>query len=172
MLIQKMFWKLLGKAINNISVSKYMKMYVGYLRKCGLIINGNPNYISPDAYFDIQPFAKITIDDSVVISKEVMILTHDFSIARGVQAIGGKNWNSSKTPHILKTVSIGENSFIGARAFLLPGTQIGKNCIVGGGAVVRGIIPDNSVVIGNPAKIVANTDEWTKRQIEKGNVLV
>jgi serine acetyltransferase len=36
----------------------------------------------------------------------------------------------------------------------LPGTTVGDNCIIGAGSVVRGNFPENSVIVGNPAKVV------------------
>lgn len=56
-----------------------------------------------------------------------------------------------------KTVSIDDYSFIGAGAIILPGSNIGKYCIVGAGAVVKGEIEDYSIVIGNPAKKIGDT---------------
>jgi serine acetyltransferase len=47
--------------------------------------------------------------------------------------------------------------FIGDNCTILPNTTIGDNCIVGAGSVVRGKFPENSVIIGNPAKIVMKT---------------
>jgi acetyltransferase-like isoleucine patch superfamily enzyme len=139
MVFKKLYFMMFGKLLNYISAPLYMKVYVKYLKQIGVNINGIPNYISSDAYFDGHDYSKITLEDGCVISREVMLLTHDYSIARGIQALrGGKNWESSKTPHFLKEVYVGENSFIGARASLLPGTHIGRNCIIGSGSVVRG----------------------------------
>lgn len=171
MILQKVFWKLFGKIYNVVSVSKYMKSYTKYLRKQGVIIQGEPNYISPDAYFDSHDFSKIFIGNGSVISKDVLILTHDYSIARAIQAVAGKSWDAKTTPHFLKPVTIGENCFIGARSVLLGGVNIGKNSIVGAGAVVRGDIPENSIVIGNPAMIIAKTDEWAKKHLDKHDYL-
>jgi sugar O-acyltransferase (sialic acid O-acetyltransferase NeuD family) len=53
-------------------------------------------------------------------------------------------------------VEIGELSFIGANSTILPGVKIGKNCKVGAGSVVRKNVPDNSLVYGNPFRIVKN----------------
>jgi serine acetyltransferase len=39
----------------------------------------------------------------------------------------------------------------------LPNTTIGDNCIVGAGSIVRGQFPENSVIVGNPAKVVMST---------------
>lgn len=44
-------------------------------------------------------------------------------------------------------ISIGDNSWIASDAIILKGTHIGKNCVIGAGCVVRGIIPDGSVVV-------------------------
>lgn len=56
-------------------------------------------------------------------------------------------------------VTICENSFIGAGSIILPGTTIGKWCIVGAGAVVKGLIEDYAIVAGNPAKIIGYTNQ-------------
>lgn len=48
---------------------------------------------------------------------------------------------------------------IGANATLLPGISIGRNALVGAGAVVVRDVPDGAVVAGNPAKIVRNVDQ-------------
>lgn len=60
------------------------------------------------------------------------------------------------SPHatLCGTVSVGEGSHIGAGATILPNIQIGKWATVGAGAVVIGNVPDNAVVVGNPAKII------------------
>lgn len=50
-------------------------------------------------------------------------------------------------------VSIGRGAVIGAGAVILPGIRIGANSVVGGGAVVTCDVPDNILVMGNPAKI-------------------
>ncbi len=51
-------------------------------------------------------------------------------------------------------VTIGEGSLIGAGSVILPGIKIGKCAVVGAGAVVTRDVPDNSVVMGAPAKII------------------
>ena len=51
-------------------------------------------------------------------------------------------------------VSIGSGSWIGHGAVVLPGTSIGRNVVVGAGSVVRGTVPDHSVVVGTPARVV------------------
>jgi serine acetyltransferase len=53
-----------------------------------------------------------------------------------------------------RPVSIGAGSWLGAGAIILPGATIGRNVVVAAGAVVRGVVPDQCVVAGVPAKIV------------------
>ena len=56
---------------------------------------------------------------------------------------------------IVHGCSIGDNTLIGMGAILLNGCQIGSNCMIGAGALVtqNTVIPDNSLVVGNPGKI-------------------
>jgi len=61
------------------------------------------------------------------------------------------------------TIQVGDNVFIGENALILPGTVIGSGCIIGPGAVVRGHIPENSLVFGNPAEIVGRASLHLER---------
>lgn len=54
-------------------------------------------------------------------------------------------------------VEIGEGTLIGAGATVIPLVKIGKWCTIGAGAVVVMDVPDHSVVVGNPAKIIKQT---------------
>lgn len=49
------------------------------------------------------------------------------------------------------------HSLVGAGAIVLPGSKIGKYCIIGAGAVVKGVIEDYSIMVGNPAKKIGDT---------------
>ena len=64
------------------------------------------------------------------------------------------NMNSSVQPLDLKPVEIGEDSHIGANSVVLAGVKIGKRCQIGAGSVVTKNIPDFSVAVGNPAKVI------------------
>jgi acetyltransferase-like isoleucine patch superfamily enzyme len=59
---------------------------------------------------------------------------------------------------LLDDVHIEENAWIGANAVILPGITIGKNSIVGAGSVVTHNVPDNTVVVGNPARVLRKLD--------------
>ena len=45
----------------------------------------------------------------------------------------------------------------------MPNVRIGNNCIIGAGSVVTKDIPDNSVAVENPCKVVGNTDEYLNK---------
>lgn len=116
-------------------------------------------YICSDVYFDSADYSAITIHKGVTISREVLFLVHDLTCIGWIPPKG-------KTAHFIKPIVVGENSFIGARAVLLGGTNIEKNCIIGANACIKGKIPDYSIVIGNPARIIGDTREWAKQKLE------
>ena len=62
---------------------------------------------------------------------------------------------------MLHGCTIGDNSLIGMGATVLNGAKIGKNCLVGAGALVTEgkQFPDNSLIIGQPAKVARTLDE-------------
>ena len=53
-----------------------------------------------------------------------------------------------------KMVTIGEGSWIGAGSVILPGSNIGKHVAIGANSVVTGVIPDYSVAVGSPARVI------------------
>ena len=53
-----------------------------------------------------------------------------------------------------RKVSIGSNVWIGGNVTVLPGVVIGDNCVIGAGSVVTKDIPDNSLAVGNPCKVI------------------
>lgn len=126
-----------------------MKFLIMAHKSQGVVFIGKPEYIHQDAYLD--PSGGLTIGENVVISTRCIILTHDWSFLKRRNSLGGENVRAYKEVYLC------EDCFIGAGAILLPGTRIGKRCIVGAGAVVSGIIEDYSIVIGNPAKIIGDT---------------
>ncbi len=53
-----------------------------------------------------------------------------------------------------KPVIIGENCWIGGSVVILPGIKIGDGCVIGAGSVVTKNISENSLAVGNPAKVI------------------
>jgi acetyltransferase-like isoleucine patch superfamily enzyme len=65
--------------------------------------------------------------------------------------------------NIKRDVFVGKNCFIGAHSILLPGVRVGDESVVAAGAVVTKDVPPNSIVAGNPAKIIRSgikTIKW------------
>ena len=56
-----------------------------------------------------------------------------------------------------RPVSIGSGSWIGHGAVILPGSTIGRNVVIGANSVVRGAIPDHSIAVGAPARVIRRT---------------
>ena len=169
--IRKMFLVIIREVIKRIdafSPRLYMRLYNRYLRAVGIDLKGTPRFIHPSVYFDGKGYSKIHLGNNTVISKDVMILNHDYSITCGLRSIGEECTHEA---YWLKDINIGDNVFIGAKASILPGTEIGDNCIIGTGAVIKGVIPDNSIMIGNPAQIAGKVTEWAIKKKEKGDYL-
>ena len=53
-----------------------------------------------------------------------------------------------------KPIMIGKNCFIGCNTIILKGTVLGDGCVVGAGAVVAGVFEPDSVIVGNPARVI------------------
>ena len=156
----------LGKVYNIISFKGYMKSKVKHMKKLGINVESPQRFISSDVYFDGHDYSLINIKKDVTISREVMFLTHDYSIGRAMKICGIEIEEGEKeTPHFAKEIVVGEGTFIGARASILPGSNIGKGCIIGACTVIKGEIPDYSIVIGNPSKIVGDVRDWVLKKI-------
>jgi acetyltransferase-like isoleucine patch superfamily enzyme len=92
--------------------------------------------ISLKANLDLTNPRGIHIGEGTYVTFNVVILAHDLS-------------------RVLHTDTyIGKNCFIGAHAIIMPGVRIGDQCIIGSGSVVTKDVPAQSVVVGNPAKVV------------------
>jgi len=118
---------------------------VRYLRKQGMKIG--ENCLIAGLYFTDEAYL-IEIGDHVAIAAGTKFITHDGSL-----------WCFNEDPQeedLFGMIKIGNNVHIGMDCILLPNTTIGNNCLVGAGSIVRGTFPDNSVILGNPAKVETN----------------
>ena len=79
----------------------------------------------------------INIDTGVEFGPGVFVYDHDHDYRGGIKESGFQT----------APISIGENSWIGANSIILRGTNIGKNCVVAAGSVVKGNVPDNSLFL-------------------------
>ena len=93
---------------------------------------------------------EVRIGNHVMIGPAVQIYTaaHDLQVKARNQG-----WE------IAKPIVIEENVWIGGGAILLPGVKIGRNAVVGAGAVVTRSVPANTVVAGNPARVIREIEQ-------------
>ena len=61
-------------------------------------------------------------------------------------------------------MSIGNDVFIGAETVVLPGVRIGSRVVIGANSTVTHDIPDNSVAVGCPARVVSTLDEYLTKE--------
>ena len=97
----------------------------------------------------------ITLGDNVYITDGVKFITHD----------GGTLLFRNRVPdlEITKPITVGDNVYIGNNVIILPGVTIGNNVIIGAGAVVSRDIPDNSLAVGVPARVIKTADEYFEK---------
>jgi acetyltransferase-like isoleucine patch superfamily enzyme len=138
---------------------KFNKRFYKYLRNIGINLEVDPRFISDDVYLDEMDYSLITIEKNVTISKGVTLLTHDFSITQPLMN-HDKNIQGGE---LLQPIHLKKGCFVGANSIILPGTCVGENVIIGAGSVVKGNIPDNVVVAGNPAKVIKTIESYYEK---------
>lgn len=143
--ILKILFRRLKMLINggNISIEDYRKRGVEIGENChiyGSLDNGHEYLIS--------------MGDNVTLASGSRILTHDGSTKKllGYSKVG--------------RVDIGNDVFIGAASIILPNVKIGNQVVIGAGSVVTKDIPDNSVAVGSPARVVGTYDDFVKKNQE------
>ena len=100
----------------------------------------------------------IYIGDNVMIGPNVTIATANHPILPEFRV---------KAYQYNKDVHIEENVWIGANVTIVPGITIGKNSVIGAGAVVVKDIPDNVVAVGNPCKVLRKISDHDREYFYK-----
>ena len=86
--------------------------------------------------FDLTYPKGVHVGEESYVAFEVALLTHD------------------RTRKMYRHTRIGRRCFIGGRSIIMPGVEIGDDCVVGAGSVVTKSVPDRCIVAGNPARII------------------
>jgi len=94
--------------------------------------------------------APITIGDDVQIGPNVQLLTPTHPVEPEPRRA---------KLEAARPIVIGDNVWLGGGVIVLPGVSIGRNSVVGAGAVVTGDLPENVLALGNPARIVRQLEE-------------
>lgn len=165
--LEKIYVFILVKMVSNFSPRRATNIQYKYFKKWGMKFNDKPNYISSKIWFDGTDYSLISIGKEVTMSSYIRVLTHDWSPHTIAKAF---DIPQEKPLGILKGVEIGDFSFVGTGTILMPGSKIGKGCIIGAGTVVRGTIPDFSIYIGSPGKIVGDSRKYLKSKFPEVDV--
>jgi maltose O-acetyltransferase len=93
---------------------------------------------------------EVRIGNHVMIGPAVQIYTaaHDLRAERRIRGL-----------EVARPITIEDNAWIGGAAILLPGVTVGRNAVVGAGAVVTRDVPADTVVAGNPARVIREIDQ-------------
>ena len=130
--------------------------YPDFLRKRGVIIGENCE-IYKSVNFGSEPYL-ITIGNHVRINGGVQLVTHD----GGCWVLRDKNAGYEEEDRFGK-ITIHDNVPVGTNAIIMPGVDIGENCIIACGAVVTHNVPANMVFGGVPAKCIETLDEYASK---------
>lgn len=126
---------------------------VKFAKKIGVNINGSL-HLYGRVEWSTEPWI-ITLGNNVHITDGVKFLTHD----------GGTLLFRDRVPdlEITKPIVVGDNVYIGNNTIILPGVTIGSNVVIGAGAIVSRDIPDNSVAVGVPARVIKTAEEYFEK---------
>jgi carbonic anhydrase/acetyltransferase-like protein (isoleucine patch superfamily) len=116
----------------------------------GAVLRGDNEWIELDERSQIQDNATLHTDPG-------------FPLTIGPDCVIGHNV-------ILHGCAIGPNSLVGMGAIMLNGSRVGANCLVGAGALITEgkTFPDNSLIVGSPARAVRTLDEKAMKMIARG----
>lgn len=135
---------------------KRYKHPVEYWREKGVKI-GNNCEIYASASFGSEPYL-ISLGNHVRVNAGVHFVTHD-----GGMWVLREIVNRGETFDLFGEINVGNNVHIGTNCIIMPGVSIGSNVVVGCGAIVTRNIPDNSVAVGVPARVIETVDEYYEK---------
>ena len=144
----------LSRLLQNIAYFAFPFQLVVFLHKLRGVKVGKGSHISRYVVIDDQVSAKVVIEEGVAVTQGVMILTHQRDLKN---LRPGISIMCLDLKHL--DVRIKRNAHIGIGAIIMPGVTIGEGSIIGAGAVVTKDIPDFSIAVGVPARVIKTYNE-------------
>ena len=108
----------------------------------------------------------IKLHNNVIVHGKAKLIPHDMVNVFLKRAVPGEDFGYDER---LGCIEIMDNVYIATASRIMPNVRIGKNCIISAGSVVTQDVPENSVVAGNPAKVIGRFDMFVaSRLMNKG----
>ncbi len=121
-----------------------------------------PFYCNYGQNIYIGDFVFLNVLCNILDNNEVHI-GHHVMIGPGVQIYTAAHHLQAESRiqgwEVAKSIVIEDNVWLGGSAILLPGVRVGRNAVVGAGAVVTRSVPANTVVAGNPARVIREIEQ-------------
>jgi acetyltransferase-like isoleucine patch superfamily enzyme len=132
---------------------------LGYARSIGVKFGQNVHFYGmPSGMFGTEPWL-ITIGNNVHITAGCAFVTHDGGTLILRKEVPDLEWTAP--------ITVGNDVYLGIRTLVMPGVKIGNRVIIGAGSVVTRDIPDNSVAVGVPAKVIKTVDAYLDQMAKK-----
>lgn len=117
-------------------------------------------------YTHIVCMERISVGDNVLIASHVFISDNSHGCYKGCRNDSNPMVPPTHREYYTAPVSIGNNTWIGEGVIIMPGVKIGDGCVIGAHSVVSKDIPDYSIAVGSPAKVIKKFDftenKWIK----------
>lgn len=139
---RKLIAELLPNSKNVVHIEPPFHCDYGYNIECGENVFFNVNCVVLDS-------TKVKIGSNVLFGPSV----HIYTATHPLNKIERRNFESAKP------VTIGDDCWIGGQVVICPGITIGSGSVIGAGSVVTKDIPENSLAVGNPAKVIRKLNE-------------
>lgn len=127
--------------------------------ECGENLFFQPRKLPADPKF-------IKFHDNVVVAADVTFVCHD------VMYLMYRNMKKKPMVQHIDCIEVMDNVFIGLGAIIMPGIKIGPNAVIAAGSVVTKDVSANSIVGGNPARVIGEFDVLVKKREDESERLI
>ena len=127
---------------------------VKFAKRIGVNFDSNSLFIYGNINWGTEPWI-ITLGNNVHLTNDITFVTHD----GGTLLFRDRQHDLE----ITKPITLGDNVYVGTNTTILPGVNIGNDVVIGACSVVTRDIPNGSVAVGNPARVIKTTEEYFEK---------